>query len=230
MLYKIINNNKVVDVVQKPRFLRFLTTGHVALSDKSSANGIVGSDDSTLYSFKPVNRKGVKIVTIEKITLEEFNRLKSLLNSGQEPSADESFLANAKRDTIKRLSNICSTKITSGFSIILSDGKEYNFKLTQEDQLNLLALENQLNAGATTFLYHATGQPCRFFSKEDMAKILNTFRRHILYHTTYFNVAKQYINAQVNIEKVNLFTYGMDVSSAVDDIVIKQILKNGGDF
>jgi hypothetical protein len=41
---------------------------------------------------------------------------------------------------------------------------------------------------------------------------------------------KQYINAQVNIEKVNLFTYGMDVSSAVDDIVIKQILKNGGDF
>jgi hypothetical protein len=60
-----------------------------------------------------------------------------------------------------------------------------------------------------------------------MLKIISTFKRHTLYHTTYFNVAKQYINSLVNIEKVNTFTYGTDVSEVVKDAVIKRILKNG---
>jgi hypothetical protein len=152
------------------------------------------------------------------------------LNSGKEPSADESALAAAKRNVIKQISEICKTKITSGFSVELSDGAAYNFKLTTEDQLNLLSLENQLNSGAETFIYHATNQPCRFFSREDMTKIITIFKRYTLYHTTYFNVAKQYINSLHDIEQVNRFMYGDDVSSVVDNIVIKQILKNGGNF
>jgi hypothetical protein len=228
-MYKIIQNDKVVDIVQQPHFLRFLSSGHIAFTDKASAQGIVGSTGK-LYGFKQVARKNIAVASVKEITLEEFDRLKGLLSSGQEPSADESALAKAKRDTIKRLSNICKARITSGFSIILSDGETYNFKLTTEDQLNLMAIEGQLHAGAETFLYHATGQPCKFFSREDMTKIISIFKRYTMYHTTYFNVAKQYINSLVDIEKVNLFIYGDDVSSAVDDVVIKQILKNGGNF
>jgi hypothetical protein len=67
-------------------------------------------------------------------------------------------------------------------------------------------------------------------SKIDMVKILATFKRYITYHTTYFNVAKQYINSLADIEKVNTFTYGTDVSEIIDDVVIKQILKNGGNL
>jgi hypothetical protein len=226
-MYKIIQNDKVVDVIQQPRFLRFLSSGHIAFTDRSSAQGIIGSDNITLYSFKPVSRKGVSVASIEKITLEEFNRLQGLLNSNQEISADESALAIAKCETIKRLSNQCKSKITAGFSVVLSDGETYSFKLTTEDQLNLMSIEGQLNAGAETFIYHATNQPCRFFLREDMLKIISTFKRHTLYHTTYFNVAKQYINSLVNIEKVNTFTYGTDVSEVVKDAVIKRILKNG---
>lgn len=229
-MYKIIQNGRVIDIVQQPQFIRFLSTGHVAITDKSSAQGIAGSDKKTLYSFKPISRKDVSVASIEKITLDEFNRLQSLLNSNQEVSADESALVVAKRETIKRLSNICKIKITSGFSVKLSDGDSYDFKLTTEDQLNLMSIEGQLNAGAETFIYHATNQPCRFFSREDMTKIISTFKRYTLYHTTYFNVAKQYINSLTSIEKVNLFTYGTDVSEAVDNVVIKQILKNGGNL
>lgn len=227
-MYKIIQNNKVIDVVKIPRFVRFLASGYIALTDKTSAQGIVGSDDKTIYSFK--TRPGSSVVSIQEITLEEFNRLQSLLNSKQEVCADESALAKAKRNKIKCLSEICKAKITSGFSIKLSDGENYNFKLTVEDQLNLMALEAQLTTDSTTFLYHATDMPCRFFSRDDMTKIVSTFRRHTLYHTTYFNVAKQYINSQTNLEKVLLFTYGTDVSNSVSDKVIKQILKNGGNF
>lgn len=229
-MYKIIYNEKVVDVVKLPHFFRLLSSGHVAFTDKSSAQGIVGSDGKTLYSFKPVARKDIVVASIEEITPDELNRLQSLLSSGQEPSADESALATAKRKTIKRLSDFCKAKITAGFSVVLSDGELNSFKLTTEDQLNLMSIEGQLNAGVETFIYHATNKPCRFFSRDDMAKIITTFKRYTLYHTTYFNVAKQYINSLVDLEKVNRFTYGDDVSEVIDDIVIKQILKNGGNF
>ena len=229
-MYKIIQNDKVVDVVKHPRFVSFLPTGHVAITDKTSAQGILGSDNKTIYSFKPVKHIEATFGSIEEITLEEFNRLLSLLNSNQEISADESALSTAKRDKIKYLSNVCKNKITSGFSIILSDGELYSFKLTIEDQLNLMSIENQLNSGAATFIYHATEQPCKFFNREDMIKIINTFRQYTLYHTTYFNIAKQYINSLVDIEKVKLFSYGMDVTSVTDDLVLKQILRYGGNF
>lgn len=227
-MYKIIQDGKVIDVVKYPRFVSFLPTGHIAITDKTSAKGIVGSDNQTVYSFQL--RSGYSVVSIEEINIAELERLQNLLGSGQEPSADETAIATAKREVIKRLSNICKNKITSGFSVILSDGESYDFKLTTEDQLNLMSIEGQLNAGAETFIYHATNQPCKFFSREDMTKIITAFKRYTLYHTTYFNVAKQYINSLVDIEKVNRFTYGTDVSETAKDIVIKQILKNGGNL
>jgi hypothetical protein len=229
-MYKIIQNDKVIDVVKYPHFVMFLNSGCIAITDKTSAQGIIGSDDITIYSFKPTSHKDISVVAIKEITLDELERLQKLLSSGQEPSADETALTEAKRNTIKRLSDICKAKIIFGFSIKLSDGNEHSFKLTTEDQLNLLSLENQLNAGVETFLYHSTNQPCRFFSREDMTKIISTFRRHTLYHTTYFNVAKQYINSLVDTEKINRFIYGDDVTDMTDDVIIKQILKNGGNF
>ena len=229
-MYKIIQNNKVVDVVRIPHFVRFLKSGHVAFTDKTSAQGIVGSDDKTLYSFKPVSREGVIVAEIKEITLEELNKLQSLLSSGQEPYADEALFIDLKRKVIKHLSSLCKNKITSGFSVRLSDGKSYNFKLTIEDQLNLMSIENQLNAGAKTFIYHATDAPCKEFSRKDMAKVIDYFKRYTLYHTTYFNVAKQYINSLTDAEKVSKFVYGDDVSEATNDKAIKKILKSGGNF
>lgn len=226
-MYKIIKNNAIIDIVKTPYFVRFLPSGYIALTDKASAQGIVGSDGKTAYSFKPVDNHKIAVVRIEEITEEEFNRLQSLLNSDQELCADESVLKQVRDRILTRLSNICKNKIKDGFNIILSDNKSYHFDLTAEDQLNLLALENQLNSGATTFIYHAANQPCQVFKRADMSKIIKAFRQHILYHTTYFNVVKQYINMMTDIEKIELFAYGTDVSDVTTDPHIKQILIKG---
>lgn len=227
-MYKIIRKNKVIDVIQNPQFIVFLPYGHVAFADESSAQGVVGSDNCTLYSFKPTTKQGVDVVTLEKITLEEFNRLCSLLNSNQESGIEVDTLASAKKAAIERISTTCKNKITSGFSIKLQDGKLYDFRLTIEDQLNLMSIENQLNSGAETFIYHATDQPCKVFTREDMQKILAAYRKHVLYHTTYFNVAKSYIKSLTDVSSLNSFAYGTDVSIATKDNVLKQILKLGG--
>jgi predicted DNA-binding ArsR family transcriptional regulator len=61
-----------------------------------------------------------------------------------------------------------------------------------------------------------------------MIRIIAAFKRYVQYHTTYFNVAKQYINSLTDLTKINKFTYGTDVIDAIDNKAIKQILKNGG--
>ena len=227
-MYKIIQNNKVIDVVKYPQFIKFLASGHIAMTDKTSANGIVGSDDVTAYSFQ--SRPGYETVSIEKITIKEFERLQSLLDSKQEVCADELVLIKTRQSKINQLSNQCKAFINTGFSIILSDGKSYSFKLTAEDQLNLMSIEGQLSAGAETVIYHATNQLCRIFTRDDMLRVIKAFRHHVTYHTTYFNVAKQYINSLMDIEKINKFSYGEDVSTAIKDRVIKRILRNGADL
>jgi hypothetical protein len=228
-MYKVIHDDKIIDVVKHPKFIKFLASGHIAMTDYSSAQGLVGSDNSTLYCFAPVNDRNLTNVKIVKINEAELNRLSGLLSSGQVISADESALVKAKREKLSSLSSSCKNKIVAGFTIELSDG-EQNFKLTTEDQLNLMQIENQLSSGESYFVYHATNQPCRIYTKEDMLKVISAFRRHVLYHTTYYNVVKQYINSLTDIEKVNMLSYGDDVSDMVDDAILKQILKNGGNL
>lgn len=226
-MYKIMQNNKVIDVVHVPNFVSFLPTGHIAMTDKASAHGIIGSDEKTIYSFMPIAGKDYKVVSIEYITLSEFNRLKNLLNSDNATSVNNLVLRTTRANKILELSTLCKNKITEGFSVRLLDDNWYNFRLTAEDQLNLMLLENQLNSDSDIFVYHATNQPCKAFEREDIVKVIKAFRKYVTFHTTYFNVAKQYINSLTDIVKINEFNYGNDIPYEVDDEVVLAVIKNG---
>ena len=224
-MYKIICKGKVIDVLRNLDFIRFLATGHIAMTDKSSAQGIVGADGQTVYSFNYIN-PDIKVVSIESISNEEFNWLFSQLNSAKNTTEDQA-VANIRSAKIAALSEACNNKITEGFTIPLVDGDQH-FSLTTEDQLNLLSLENQLNNGEKTFIYHAAGKPCKVFTRNDIAKIIKAYRKHILYHTTYFNVAKQYVYSLTDVDKINAFSYGDDVTSIITDKTIYKVLLEGG--
>ena len=226
-MYSVIYEDKIIDVVQKPTFIKVLPSGHIAFTDKASANGIKGSDDKTLYAFETTCREDMKVVTVNEISENEFNRLKGLLNSGRSITANKDNLEEYINKAISNLSEACNTRITEGFSLRLSDNKKHHFRLTAEDQLNLLNLENQFNNGVQTFVYHSTGEPCKVFTREDFLKILKAYRKHVLYHTTYFNAAKQYIKSQTDIDKVVAFSYGMGITWTVSDPAIQKILCEG---
>lgn len=226
-MYKIIKDNKIIDIVSYADFIRFFPNGRIDRTCKDLAEGIVGSDLQTIYSFIPITGQNYDTVSVKEISLEEFNKLSSLLNSNQEIYDNTNFVIQTRNKAIKKLSDICKNKIEAGFNIKLSDGLFYNFKLTTEDQLNLLSLENRLCSDEESFIYHATGQPCRVFAKDDLLMIIKAFRKHVLYHTTYFNTAKQYINSLDNIKRIENFTYGDNLSTFATSKVIKQIIKNG---
>lgn len=228
MMYKIIQDGKVIDVIRNPSFVKFLSSGHIAITDKSSAQGIVGSDSKTVYSFGYETDLADSIVKIDKISLNEFNRLQSLLNSEIKLNKAEKDLLAIREVKVTEISEACREAIISGFSVTLKDGKKYCFRLTMEDQINLLNLENQLNTGTDSFLYHSTDAPCRIFTRDDMKKVIKAYRKHVLYHTTYFNAVKQYINSLTDTDKIKGFSYGTDISLCIKESTVRQILREGG--
>lgn len=80
-MYKIIFNNLIIDVMEKPRYTRFLPKSQrVVGTDRLAATGIMSSNGEEIYHLEgktnnyPEKLKTVQLIKIEK---EEFERLKS---------------------------------------------------------------------------------------------------------------------------------------------------------
>lgn len=223
--YKLIQNNKIIAVVKNPHFVKIYSNDRISITDRGTADGLLDIDTQQVYSFKEINNKSIPVASAEKIDTSEFNRLVSLLNSDKIVYNNDQEVSLLRQQIIKELSDTCHTKIVEGFEIKLSDNKAHKFTLTAEDQINLLSLESQLNTSLDTFLYHASGEPCKYFSREDIEKVIARSKKHILYHTTYFNVSKQYLSNIHDFDRLKSFSYGQDVSAITQDLSIKQILR-----
>ena len=80
-MYKAIFNNLVIDIMEKPRYTRFLPKSkRVVGTDRLAATGIMSSNGEEIYHLEgktnnyPEKIKTVQLIKIEK---EEFERLKS---------------------------------------------------------------------------------------------------------------------------------------------------------
>ena len=113
------------------------------------------------------------------------------------------------------------TAIEAGTRVVLSDNKEYNFRMTVEDQLNLAEIEAALNNGAEKILYHETDNICSWFSAQDMRTIIFKLRVHKNYHTTFFNLLKYCIINMYSIDEIRSLSYGVELLTlnVSDDIL-----------
>ena len=80
-MYKVIFNNLVIDIMEKPRYTRFLPKSRrIVGTDRLAATGIMSSNGEEVYHLEgktnnyPEKLKTVQLIKIEK---EEFERLKS---------------------------------------------------------------------------------------------------------------------------------------------------------
>ena len=80
-MYKVVFNNLIIDIMEKPRYTRFLPKSQrVVGTDRLAATGIMSSNGEEVYHLEgktnnyPEKLKTVQLVKIEK---EEFERLKS---------------------------------------------------------------------------------------------------------------------------------------------------------
>ena len=135
------------------------------------------------------------------------------------PTLEE--LQAAKR---REISVACQQIIYQGVNVQLSDGSTDHFALTIEDQLNLFGKQIQVTSGAAQIEYHADGQPCRFYSAEDMQAIITAAMWHVSYHTTYCNAINMWIAGCETAEEIQVIFYGADVPPAYQSEVLQSYL------
>lgn len=121
------------------------------------------------------------------------------------------------------ISEACENTIHSGIDVKIGEEWEH-FSLQTNDQINLFGKQYQLANGATSVEYHQDGHPCKYYSAEDMMKIITAAMEWVSYHTTYCNALNMWIAGAESKDEVNTIYYGADVPEEYQSEVLKDYL------
>ena len=78
-------------------------------------------------------------------------------------------------------------------------------------------------SGMEAIPYHADGEICRFYTNAEMQAIVSQATAYKIYHTTYYNALKNYINSLQTIEEIAAVTYGMELPEEYKSEVLKSL-------
>lgn len=138
------------------------------------------------------------------------------MTNGVLPPVDITVLQNKK---IKQMSEQCRSVIISG--IIFNDER---YSLEIEDQLNLMSLIEDVKNGATQVPYHANGENCRFYTAQEFTELVDACTRYKIYHESYYNSLRNYINNLTTEEEINNIFYGINIPEEYQTEVLKALL------
>lgn len=239
---------KYYKIIIDKSFIGVVCSGHFVVEDietnklffANEANGQFVNYDGKLYRdywMVPVDTNQVFInANIVEITAEEYNVYKEAIKTNQmmeeeeeeeivptvipEESIDESieFLQTSK---IAEMSYKCHQIIEAGFDLTLRN-KVHHFSLDTQDQLNLMTLGTMAQT-SNEIPYHADGEPVIFYTVEEIQQIIAAANAHKIYHTTYYNALKSYINSLKTIEEIAAVTYGMSIPEEYKTDVLKTL-------
>lgn len=230
--YKLINNNEFVGIGTSLDMRRFQKKhGIFLVCDESEAqymqcNGAIYR--ATWMLPADSNAKEVPVIQITEISQEEYEALYNAIRSNkqieieQEEPEQEATNENdgtditidyVKEAKVKEMKTECNKMITNGFDVELSDNQSHHFSLTVQDQLNLITSSQMVADGAKTIPYHADGELCKYYTSEDMEKIIAKANAFKTYHVAYFNSLKTYIGSLRSMTKVAAITYESSIPS-----------------
>lgn len=141
-----------------------------------------------------------------------------------EPEPYEPTLEELKEQKINEVNNICKETIYAGIDVELPTGETKHFSLKEEDQINLFGKKDQINEGITQLEYHADGEPCRYYTAEEMTAIITAAMQYKSYHTTYCNSLHTWIKEVENKEDLAQITYGATIPEEYQSEVLKTYL------
>ena len=229
-MYKVIYKNYIIDILDKIKYLRFIAkTGRFTRTDRTSANAFLGSDNKTIYLIQGRNcpeLEKYKKVTLQEIDALQLEQIKVLLEKYPQGYPDEEAINKLKLSKIEELSTQCNNTIISGVKVLFDDNLYHHFKLTVEDQLNLIMLDKKIKAGAKQVIYHETNSTCKLFSDQNISKLIKAADAHKQYHTTYFNILKYFINNCSDPDKIDQLKYGVQLDNLDLPTEILQLMEN----
>lgn len=171
------------------------------------------------------------IVTAEEIESDFDYWLEKAEDLPETPQTGELSLEDAKNLKYQEIATACEQAIYAGVDVSISSGTEH-FSLTEKDQLNLFGKKMQLLAGEEKLEYHEDGYPCKYFSAEDMQKIVDTAMFYVSYNTTYCNALNMWIKSIEKASELERIQWGCKIPEEFQNEVLKdyvKIMAYGGD-
>ena len=113
-------------------------------------------------------------------------------------------LEELKNIKINEMASICTKTIEVGVDI----PNIGNVSLKDKDQSLLLGMSLRLlNPTETKFEYHADGQACKFYTRQEMELIVKVTMEYIAFHQAYINCLNLWIRAVENKDELEKIEY-----------------------
>ena len=117
------------------------------------------------------------------------------------------ILNNTKTAKLVEISKSCEDYIYDGTNVTLPDGIIEHFTYTLADQSNISEMFTAVMAGATEYPYHADGEICKIYTKEQIVTIYGTLSLFKTEATTYHNSLKAQINAMTDADAISAIKF-----------------------
>ena len=113
----------------------------------------------------------------------------------------------------------------AGVDIELSTGTEH-FPLSDEEVTFLMGKQVELASGnGGNISYQDADNKCKFYSAEDMQKIIEEAFQFVSYQTTYRNTLWEWVDECVSKEEVEAIAYGTEIPEQYQNDVLKSYLE-----
>ena len=149
-----------------------------------------------------------------KITIEEQNGVKHVSSIEVNQEALDAYKAtlpdptdSIKAEKIAEIKKDCEDYIYAGTDVTYTDGSVEHFTYTLADQSNISEMFTAIMAGATEYPYHADGEICKIYSKEQIVTIYGTLSLFKTEATTYHNSLKAQINAMTDVDAISAIKF-----------------------
>lgn len=112
-----------------------------------------------------------------------------------------------KTAKLAEISKSCEDYIYAGTDVTLPDNTIKHFTYTLADQSNISEMFTAIMAGATEYPYHADGEICKIYTKEQIVAIYGTLSLFKTEATTYHNSLKAQINAMTDADAISAIKF-----------------------
>lgn len=141
---------------------------------------------------------GVKAVNTIEVNQEALDAFKATL-----PDPTDSV----KAEKIAEIKKDCEDYIYAGTDVTYTDSSVEHFTYTLADQSNISEMFTAILAGATEYPYHADGEICKIYSKEQIVTIYGTLSLFKTEATTYHNSLKAQINGMTDADAISAIKF-----------------------
>lgn len=134
--------------------------------------------------------------------------------------------------TVEELKSMKKQEINQACSSLIYSGYDYNgehFDLTNEDQINIMALSKKAESGLSV-PYHSSkpdkegSNPCRLYSAEEFIAIATAITNFIESNLTYCNLLKLQVEEMTDPEEVKSVVYGTTQLNEKYQEIFKEVL------